>query len=250
MRIAIMQPTFLPWMGYFDILDQVDLFIFLDDVQFVKQSWQQRNRIKTPAGLEWLTIPVILRGRFGQLIKDVEIGKLDFWKKHARTIEVNYGRAGHLHIYLPELLSIFKKGEPWNKLADLNIKLIEWLREKIGISTPLIRSSRLVIEGKRSSRLVAICEEVGAMEYLSPIGSADYLLEEIREFTDHGIKIFFHNYSHPIYKQLFPPFLPFASVLDLLLNEGPNSMENIRSGRRVAYLPEEIREKSTKEMPQ
>lgn len=250
MRIAIMQPTFLPWMGYFDILDQVDLFILLDDVQFVKQSWQQRNRIKTPAGLEWLTIPVIFRDRFGQLIKDVEIGKLDFWKKHIRSIEVNYGRASHFDIYFTELLSIFKKGESWNKLADLNIKLIEWLREKIGISTSLIRSSSLAIDAERSSRLVAICQKVGAIEYLSPIGSAGYLLEEIKEFTDRGIEVFFHNYSHPVYKQLFLPFVPYASVLDLLFNEGPNSKESIRSGRGVAYLPEEIREKSTKEVPQ
>lgn len=246
MRIAVMQPTYLPWIGYFDLMDQVDLFVFLDNVQFVKQSWQQRNRIKTPKGLEWLTVPVIFRGRFGQLIKDVEIRVPDFWKKHIRSIELNYRRAPYFNDNFFALVSIFEGSDPWRYLVDLNIDLIEWLSRMLGIKTPLVRSSNLEVEGKRSSFVAAICLSLKANEYLSPIGSADYLLDEIDEFTNRGIKVFFHNYTHPIYKQHFPPFLPFASVIDLIFNEGSKSVNIIRSGRGIAYLLEESREKILK----
>jgi hypothetical protein len=245
MRIAIMQPTYLPWMGYFDIMDQVELFVFLDNVQFVKQSWHVRNRIKTPKGLEWLTVPVMLHGRFGQLMNEAEIRKADFWKKHTRTIEVNYGRAPYFQDYFYGLLSVFEQGNPWIHLVDLNIKLIEWLSEVLGVKNRSVHSSHLEVAGRRSSLIAAICRSLGATEYLSPIGSAAYLLGEIQEFTNRGIEVFFHNYKHPTYNQLFPPFLPFASVIDLIFNEGPRSMGIIRSGRGHAFLPGEVSEKET-----
>src|SRR5580704_12957199 len=107
-KVAISQPTYLPWLGYFDLIDQVDVFVLLDNVQFEKQSWQQRNRIKTPTGLQWLTVPVIFRGRFGQLIKDVEIREAEFWRNHLRAIELNYRRARFFHQYFEELSSRLK----------------------------------------------------------------------------------------------------------------------------------------------
>lgn len=241
MRIAIMQPTYLPWLGYFDLIDQVDLFVFLDNVQFSKQSWQQRNRIKTRKGLEWLTVPILLRGRFGQLIQEVEIRDPEFWTKHVRALEVNYGKAPCFHDYLPALLSIYKEGSPWIRLVNLNAKLIEWLCAVIGVKTPSVHSSSLKTNGQQSARLIAICKSLGATEYLSPIGAAGYLLENIQEFENQGIQVLFHNYKHPIYDQLFPRFQPFASVIDLVFNEGPRSLKIVRSGRKVSYLPEEVR---------
>lgn len=245
MRIAIMQPTYLPWLGYFDIMDQVELFVFLDNVQFVKQSWHVRNRIKTPKGLEWLTVPVILHGRFGQLINEAEIRMADFWKKHVRAIEVNYRRAPYFQDYFSDLLSVFEQGKPWIHLVDLNITLITWLSGVLGVKNRSLRSSHLEVEGKRSTLIATICQSLEATEYLSPIGSAAYLLDEIQEFANRGIKVFLHNYQHPTYHQLFSPFVPFASVIDLVFNEGPRSMEIIRSGRGSAYLPEDVREKGT-----
>ncbi len=239
-RAAITQPTYLPWLGYFDIMDQVDIFVLLDNVQFVRRSWQQRNRIKTRRGLDWLTVPVLVRGRFGQLITQVEISQPDFWRKHVRTLEVNYGKSAYFSDYFPGLLSVFECGDPWVHLVDLNIKLIEWLSGALGVRTPTVRSSNLPVEGKRSGLLAAICRSVGANEYLSPIGSASYLLEEIEEFEDGVIKVLFHNYTHPTYNQLFSPFLAFASSIDVLFNEGPRSMEIIRSGRNRPYLPNEV----------
>jgi len=235
-----MQPTYLPWMGYFDLMDQVDIFVILDNVQFVKQSWHQRNRIKTPKGLDWLTVPIVFRGRFGQLIKDVEIREADFWRKHLRAIQLNYARTTYFQDFLGSLLSTFEAEGPWNRLSDLNINLIVWLRDVLGIKTPLVIASNLGVEGKRSELVAAICRNLGADEYLSPSGAADYLLEEIKEFNNRNISVLFHNYEHPTYRQKFPPFLPFASAIDLIFNEGMKSIEIIRSGRRLVCLPEEV----------
>jgi hypothetical protein len=130
------------------------------------------------------------------------------------------------------------------KLVDLNLQLIEWIASELGITTPMVRSSSLQIEGKRSERLVSMCKRMGARDYLSP-RTALYLLEDLPIFAESGINVWFHNYSHPEYKQRFPPFCSYASVLDLLFNEGPQSLEIIRSGRRQPFTPEQIRTMST-----
>src|SRR5436190_12519578 len=121
MRVAINQPTYLPWMGYFDLIDQVDLFVVLDGVQFEKQSWQQRNRIKVRGGLQWLVVPVHFRGRLGQLIKDVEIRECDFWRDHIRAIELAYRKSPFFDRYFPYLAGLL---ESHNKglLCDLNVR--------------------------------------------------------------------------------------------------------------------------------
>jgi hypothetical protein len=240
MRIAIMQPTYLPWLGYFDLMDQVDLFVLLDNVQFAKQTWQQRNRIKNSQGLEWLTVPVQFRGRFGQTIGEVEIREAEFWKKHLRSIEVNYGRAEHFGQFFPELSWIFEGNGPWGRLVDLNVALMEWLKSLLGIKTPIVRASDLDAEGKRSSLVAAICRSVGAAEYLSPIGAAGYVLSESREFSARDVQVFFQNYTHPIYRQLFPPFLPFASAIDCIFNEGARTGAIMRSGRGRPYSMNEV----------
>jgi hypothetical protein len=239
MKIAIAQPTYLPWLGYFDLIDQVDAFVILDSVQFEKQSWQQRNRIKTPTGLQWLTVPVEFRGRFGQLIQDVEIRDGEFWRKHLRAIELNYRRAPFFADYFDEL-SLELACPAGSRLADLNVSLMEWLMRELGIKTSLFFSSRLGVSGKRTELLANICTCLGAAEYRSPIGSAAYLLPEIDILESRSIKVRFHNYEHPSYRQLFPPFVAYASVLDLIFNEGPRALEIVRSGRRDPLTPEEV----------
>jgi hypothetical protein len=239
MKVAICQPAYLPWAGYFDLMDQVDVFVLLDDVQFEKQSWQQRNRIKSPTGLQWLTVPVMFRGRFGQPIMDVEIRDAEFWRNHTRAIELNYGRARCFRAYSEELRSHLECA-PGARLADLNIRVIDYLMRKLGIQTRLVRSSELQQPGKRTERLANICSSLGATTYLSPLGSADYLLAEKDILLSSGIEVLFHNYQHPEYQQLFPPFVPYASAIDLLLNEGKDSLEIIRRGRRAPLAPEEL----------
>jgi hypothetical protein len=238
MKLAISQPTYLPWMGYFDLIDQVDQFILLDDAQFGKQSWDQRNRIKSATGLQWLTVPVITHGRLGQRLCDVEISDPLFREKQLRALEASYGKAQYFDVYFPTVKQLHS--EVGSKLVDLNLALIKWIAGELGLTTPMVRSSSLQVEGKRSERLVAMCKVMGATDYVSP-RTALYLLEDLPIFTENGINVWFHNYTHPEYRQRFPPFCAYASVLDLMFNEGPRSLEIIRSGRGQPFTPEQIR---------
>jgi hypothetical protein len=245
MRIAICQPTYLPWLGYFDLMDQVDRFVLLDTVQFEKQSWQQRNRIKTPTGLQWLTVPVVFRGRLGQKVEEVEIRDVEFRRKHLRAIELNYSRSPFFQKYFPALSGIFEEIGATAHLAELNFRLIRWLAEILEVRTPLVPASSLGAEGKRTELLASICRKLGANQYVSPIGSAEYLLAEIDVLSDIHVETVFHNYDHPNYGQLFPPFLAFASVIDLIFNEGDRAMSIIRSGRNEALTPGEVASRMT-----
>ena len=240
MKIAIAQPTYLPWLGYFDLLDQVDKFVLLDTVQFEKQSWQQRNRIKTPTGLLWLTVPVVFRGRLGQRIVDVEIREADFWHDHLRAVELNYRRAPFFDEYYPALSELLRRASSGLRLAELTITLFLWLAKTLGIKTPVARSSELAVDGKRTNLLAEICNLSGATTYVSPLGSADYLLNELTILSGRGVNAVFQHYEHPTYRQLFPPFHAHASVLDLLFNEGENALAIIRSGRRAPFAPAEV----------
>jgi len=239
MKIAIMQPTYLPWLGYFDLLDQVDKFILLDNVQFERRSWQQRNRIKTPSGLQWLTVPVVSRGMRDQRILEAKILEAEFWRDHLRSVEMNYRRAPFFDRYFEPMSQRLRSESIDMSLVQLTIGMLLWFADVIGIQTVTVRASRLSLEGKRSGLLAGICTSIGATDYLSPLGSADYLLSELATFSERGIAVTFQNYEHPVYQQQFPPFKPFACVLDLLFNEGERAREIIRSGRRPAFLPEQ-----------
>ena len=226
-------------MGYFDLIDQVDLFVILDNVQFVKQSWQQRNRIRTDNGLQWLTIPVAFRGRLGQLIKDVEIRDFGFARNHIRAIELAYARSPFFSRYFPSLserIGELRKGP----LLELNLGLIRWALEILKIKTPLVQASTLVVHGKRTELLANICEALGADEYLSPLGSAEYLLAEQAVLRQRRVEVAFQNYHHPQYQQVFTPFEPFASVIDVIFNSGDQAAAVIRSGRREPYSVEQL----------
>jgi hypothetical protein len=240
MKVAISQPTYLPWAGYFDLIDQVDRFVFLDTVQFEKRSWQQRNRIKTIDGLLFLTVPVVVKGRFEQKIKDVEIESPFFVRKHVRSIESSYRRAPYFSRYFNEFASVFDGCSAGSRLAELNIRMVQWLCSAMGITTPLLRSSEIENEGGRLERLLQICRFLGADSYLSPLGSSNYLLEDIPKFQENGIEVGFQSYSHPQYSQLFGPFEPHASVIDLLFNEGDRSLSILRGGRSPDLQPEEL----------
>jgi len=239
-KIAISQPAYLPWLGYFDLVGQVDMFVLLDCVQFEKQSWQQRNRIKTPLGLQWLTVPVVFRGHFGQQIKDVAIRDLEFVRRHLKSVELNYRRANFFERYFPELKEILLSSVKESGLAALNTRLIRWFCEELGIQTPIVPSSALNQQGRRSELLVNLCRAAGADSYVSPLGSAAYLLADLELFSKADIEVTFQHYEHPVYRQLFPPFCPQASALDLLFNHGGESSLILLSGRKASFLPHEV----------
>jgi hypothetical protein len=229
MRCVIMQPTYLPWTGYFDLIDQSDVFVLLDTVQFEKQSWQQRNRVKTPQGVVWLTVPVLqdLQNR----ISEVEINNKVVWqRKHWGTLEQSYRRACHFAEFAPALHTFYAR--EWASLAELNTALISEMSAWLGLRPNLIRSSELPpIAERREEMIVRICQHFGADEYLSPPGARDYLADDTA-FTEAGIRLRFQTYEHPVYPQLHGDFVPYLSALDLLLNAGGESLHLLRSGRR------------------
>jgi len=230
--VAIAQPTFLPWAGWFDLADQVDLLIILDDVAFSKQSWQQRNRLRSAEGLGYVTVPVRTAGKLGQRIVDTELVSKDVIDKLIRTVAQNYSRAPHFSRYFAEFSAVLKDSASAGMLAGLNCGLIDWLSSQLGITTPRVRSSELAVEGKRGGLVAKLCERVGASRYVSPSGAEEYLREDRAEFDDRGITVELQVYEHPVYHQCFEPFMPFASALDLLLNEGDAAAGILRSGRR------------------
>ncbi len=231
MICAIMQPTYLPWVGYFDLMDQADVFVLLDNVQFSRQSWQQRNRIRTAKGLEWLTLPV--RHNFGQTINEVEISGKPF-ADHLRRIRENYSRApnfDHLFYYLESIYSAYASASI-PMLADINQEIISACRQALGINTKIVRASQLSARGKRAELCAEICLELGADTYLAVPGSLEYLMAEVDEFDRRNISVVVQNYRHPVWVQRHEPFLPFASVIDLIFNEGePGAV--MRSGRNT-----------------
>lgn len=237
---VVFQPTYLPWAGYFDLIDSADVFVLLDNVQFEKQSWQQRNQIRGFHGLEWLTVPVRIKGRFGQLIGEVALSNPEFFRAHLRAIELHYRRAPHFERYMEPLRAVLESGAATGSLALLNAQLIAWLCAELGIDTPIRLASGLAPEGKRSAMLVDLCHKVGAARYLSTAGAWDYLREDQQLFGAAGIDLQLHDYRHPAYRQVYAPFLPYASVLDLLFNEGADARAILVGGRRAARAPQDM----------
>ncbi|MCP3983668.1 MAG: WbqC family protein [bacterium] len=234
MRLAIMQPTYLPWSGYLDLADQVDAFVFLDDASFAHRSWQQRNRIVANGALQWLTVPVRVKGLRGQTIQEVEIARPDFWLKHLRTLAHAYARAPFFAQSAPGLEAVFSRQGGWTELAGLNLALIEWLFDEFGIAVPTHRSSQLKAGSRRGERLAAICEELGADHYLSTPGAEPYLMEDQEPFLSRGIRVSIQSFELPLYSQCCESFVSQASAVDLLFNEGPEALSILRRGRHDA----------------
>lgn len=230
----ILQPTFMPWIGFFDLIDQSDVLIILNDVQFSKQSWQQRNRLRTSEGLGILSVSVKSAGRSHQLINEVELANDSVVEKLLRSIQGYCARAPFFRDLFPDFSAAMRSGAVDGHLAELNIALIKWIMQYLGLNVPMLRSSELLTQGKRGEYVAALCEEVGANRYLSPAGAADYLVEDREAFDQRGISVWLHVYEHPQYRQCFKPFEPYASVMDLIFNAGPESLSILRSGRRVA----------------
>ncbi|MBU0620449.1 MAG: WbqC family protein [Gammaproteobacteria bacterium] len=240
MICVVSQPTFLPWLGWFDLADQADVMVVLDDVAFSRQSWQQRNRIRTRKGLEYLSVPVKTAGRFGQKIFECELDNRLFVQKMLKSLQANYAKAPFFSDMIDELAATMKTAADTASLAELNCALIFWLAIKLEVSTPMIRASTLNVCGERGEHVAAICESVGANRYLSPAGAESYLVEDEEAFIRRSISIWIHEYEHPRYVQCFTPFMPYACALDLVFNAGTEAGAVMRSGRRPARAIREV----------
>lgn len=218
--LAILQPGYLPWLGFFDQVQRSDVFMYYDDVQFDKHGWRNRNRIKSPNGPLWLTVPVLNTGRHGQKICDVEIDNRQPWaRKHIASIAQNYARSPYLPDYLPQLEALLT--QRWDALADLDIAVAGLLCDWFKINKPILRSSTHSVGGEQSSRLFNYCRHFGADRYLTGNAAKTYL--DLDLFERQGVHVEWQTYLHPVYPQLHGEFMPYLSALDLLLNAGPQS---------------------------
>jgi len=226
-KVAIHQPQYLPWLGYFDKLDSADVFIFLDTVQFKKHEWQNRNRIRVKDGWQWLTVPII--DRFPERIDRVEInGKTDWQRKHCQALRLLYGRAPFWNPFGPELLALLES--PWTGLSGLNVAVTDFLCQHLGITTRRVLASSHVAREDPTDRLLDLCRAVGGTVYLAGESGPSYM--DASRFLQAEIAIQVQSYSHPEYPQRYQPFVPHLAVVDLLFNCGPQSLEILRSGRR------------------
>ncbi len=227
MRIAIHQPQFLPWLGYLDKIDQADCFVILDNVQFKKNEWQNRNRIRTAQGWQWVTVPVL--HDFGQRIQDIRINQTVKWQsKHLHAFHTNYGRQPYFQQYVSALEDLYH--QPWTALVDLNVAVLCWVIEKMGISTPMKIASDMVLREDPTDRLIDICQNLGGTSYLAGPGAFQYM--DLDKFEQSGVDIEFQNFVHPDYEQAYQPFVPTMSAVDLLFTHGPKSLSILRETRR------------------
>ncbi|MFH1367777.1 MAG: WbqC family protein [Elusimicrobiota bacterium] len=220
MILAVHQPQYLPWLGYFHKIANCDLFIFLDDVQYKKREFQNRNKIKTPNGPLWLTVPVATKGKYSQKISEVTIDKETGWNnEHWKSVEHNYAHAR----FFSEHKTIFSDvyGMKWDKLIDLSMKIIENTLSYLDIKTPCKMSSEYGVTSSSTQRIIDLCKKTGADTYLSGAGGREYMDEKL--FTDNNIRLTYQDYKHPEYEQLHGKFEPYLSVIDLLMNCGPQS---------------------------
>jgi hypothetical protein len=226
-KVAILQSNYIPWKGYFDIIAAVDHFILYDDMQFTKNDWRNRNKIKTPRGLEWLSIPV--GQNINRRIRDVSIPNSLWQKKHWKTLEANYGRAPYFDD-ICELLEPVYLRQHNPSLSGINRELIEIVCDYLQIRTRISNSWDFKLGDGKTERLVDLCVQAGASEYISGPAARDYI--DARVFSDKGIKLTWFEYTgYPQYPQLWGDFAHGVTVLDLLFNCGPESeryMKNVR----------------------
>jgi hypothetical protein len=225
--VAIVQSNYVPWRGYFDLIASVDEFILLDDVQYTRRDWRNRNRIKTPRGPQWLTIPVRVSGRYTQLICDTEVDDRAWAKRHWEIVQLNYGGAPGFD-YAREFVEEMYRSVPGTGLSEINRHFLERICGRLGIETPLTDSRTYAAEGTKSERLIDLCRRAGATEYLSGPSAKAYLDEE--RFAAAGISVSWFSYGpYPEYAQAHPPFEPQVSILDVLLCTGEDAPQFVRS---------------------
>jgi hypothetical protein len=230
MKIAVIhQPQYLPYLGFFHKLQQSDIFVAMDNVQFERRGLQHRNKIKTPQGEQWLTVPVMHRSRDEERINEMLINPEFPWpRKHWQALVTNYSRAPYFQEYAPELQQILTR--EWSHLCELNMALIQWVMDVLGIKKPIVYLSTLGVEGSKSELLSNICHAVGADTYLSGPGGRRYM--NLATFEAADIDVLWQEFTYPSYPQIFPEldFVPNLSIVDTLFCCGPNTKNFLEIG--------------------
>ncbi len=216
-KIAILQSNYIPWKGYFDIIRQADVFVIYDEVQYTKNDWRNRNLIKTPKGLEWLTIPV-KHNNLNQKINETFVSQNNWNKKHWNSIVCNYSKAPCFKTYGDEIKNLYENINT-NNLSEINIQFIKTISRILGIETNIIDSKNLFLTGDKNDRLIDAIKKLDGTHYISGPAAKNYL--DLDKFVDNNIEVEWMNYkNYSEYKQLYPPFNHSVSIIDLIFNSG------------------------------
>ena len=226
--IGILQPGYLPWLGFFEQVLVSDVFVIYDDVQYDKHGWRNRNRIKTANGIQWLSVPVLTSRNDSPRITDIKIDNRSNWrKKHLLSLTQSYSRAPYYKDYIPLFEDVYAR--EWHYLVDLDMHLILALSRLLGIDTDrIVRASTLDVSGNRIDRLIKLCKLFDATVFYEGAAGRSYIDDST--FLTHGITVKYQDYRHPMYSQLHGGFVPCLSVVDLLFNHGRDSLSILSSG--------------------
>lgn len=225
-KVAILQSNYIPWKGYFDLIAAVDEFIVYDDMQYTRRDWRNRNLIKTPQGTQWLTVPVVVKGRYFQKIRDTAIADGDWADTHWKALQQNYRRAA-CFAEIAEWLEPLYLQHRYALLSELNMAFMRSICEYLGIKTAITQSSDYTLVDGKTERLADLCRQAGGTEYISGPTARDYIQEDI--FRDLGIELSWFDYSgYPEYPQLWGDFVHGVSILDLLFNCGKQAPRHMR----------------------
>jgi len=217
-KVAVLQSNYIPWKGYFDLIAAVDEFILYDDMQYTRRDWRNRNQIKTPQGVQWLTVPVKVRGKYHQTIRETQIDGSEWQSSHWKAISLNYRKAPYFNDFAAILQPLYFNKQ-YSDLSTLNRELIEMICRYLGIDTKITCSWEYKLVDGRTERLANLCHQAGADEYISGPAAKDYVDEKI--FSNMGIKLSWFNYEdYPVYPQLWNGFTHGVSIIDLLFNCG------------------------------
>jgi WbqC-like protein family. len=227
--ISVHQPQYLPWLGYFHKIDKSDCFVFLDTVQYKTREFINRNKIRTRDSWIWLTVPVKTSTGSRQKMSDVLVDNEQNWaQEHKRSLEVWYAGAPFFNNYFPFFETLY--AQPWDRLIDLNVAIIRYVLQQLGVDTPIYFESELGTTEKSTARIIEICRKLNADTYLSGTGGKQYLQEEL--FKEAGMRLRYQEFHHPQYRQKTASsverFEPCMSIVDLLFNEGPRSIDVLR----------------------
>ena len=224
MIVTIHQPDFFPWLGFFDRWQKSNLYIILDDVQFIRRGWQHRDKIKTQNGVEWLTVPVIKKGQYYQQVRDVRINNnIDWRDRHLTTIQANYKDAPNFEPLFHKITIIYDKN--YSLLIDFNIDILHLIASALGIQTPTVFASDFNINTSSSQKLVDLVKQVGGTHYMTGLGAQEYLTESL--FIRENIPVIWQQFVHPVYTQLYGAFIPLLSSLDFLMMRTEHTVASI-----------------------
>ena len=234
MTVAVHQPQYLPWLGYFHKIASCDVFVFLDRVQYKEREFQNRNKIRTQKGWMWLTVPVISSGKGRQAIAEVRVDSSFNWAhEHWESLKTWYGKAEFFSEHARFFEQVYQK--KWDWLIDLNLAIIRYCLKYLTIDTPIGFESELKTVKNKTDRIIEICQKVNADTYFSGVGAKEYLEEE--KFYQENIKLIYQDLRHPVYHQQFmhapEDFQPYLSIVDLIFNEGPRSSAILKEGGKA-----------------